>query len=90
MNGAAWTWVLNAYLMRRYERTTFVPFHRNHSPGAKLLPQISARVVVYGGANRQCRRDGAVVPLADLGEVLERFERRGGSLISSLSVRSFI
>ena len=90
MNGAAWTWVLNAYLMRRYERTTFVPFHRNHSPGAKLLPQISARVVVYGGANRQCRRDGAAVPLADLGEVLERFERRGGSLISSLSVRNFI
>ena len=27
--------------------------------------------------NRQCRRDGAVVPLADLGEVLARFERRG-------------
>ena len=48
------------------------------------------RVVVYEGANRQCRRDGAVVPLADLGEVLERFERRGGSLISSLSVRNFI
>ena len=71
--------MLNAYLMRRYEKTTFVPFHRNHSPGAKLLPQISARVVVYGGANRQCRRDGAVVPLADLGEVLERFERRGGA-----------
>ena len=43
---------------------------------AKVLPQISGKVVVYGGADRQSRRDGEVVPLAGLGEVLEWFERR--------------
>ena len=43
---------------------------------AKVLPQISGKMVVYGGADRQSRRDGEVVPLAGLGEVLERFERR--------------
>ena len=46
---------------------------------AKVLPQISAKAVVYGGADRQSRQDGEVVPLADLGEVLERFERREGA-----------
>ena len=43
---------------------------------AKVLPQISAKAVVYGGLDRQCRRDGEVVPLADLGEVLKRFDRQ--------------
>ena len=43
---------------------------------AKVLPQISGKMVVYGGADRQSRRDGEVVPLAGLGEVLEWFERR--------------
>ncbi|MCY3684296.1 MAG: ATP-binding protein [Gemmatimonadetes bacterium] len=42
---------------------------------AKVLPQISGKVVVYGGTDRQSRRDGEVVPLAGLGEVLKRFER---------------
>ena len=42
---------------------------------AKVLPQISGKVVVYGGADRQSRRDGEVVPLTGLGEVLEWFER---------------
>ena len=42
---------------------------------AKVLPQISGKVVVYGGADRQSRRDGEVVPLAGLGEVLEQFDR---------------
>ena len=46
---------------------------------AKVLPQISAKAVVYGGLDRQCRRDGEVVPLADLGEVLKRFERQEGT-----------
>ena len=46
---------------------------------AKVLPQISAKAVVYGGADRQSRRDGQVVPLAGLGDVLERFERREGA-----------
>lgn len=42
---------------------------------AQMLPQISGKVVVCGGANRQSRRDGTVVPLAGLRAVLERFER---------------
>ena len=42
---------------------------------AKVLPQISGKAVVYGGADRQSRRDGEVVPLAGLGEVLEQFDR---------------
>ncbi len=46
---------------------------------AKMLPQISAKAVVYGGADRQSRRSGEVVPLADLVEVLERFDRREGA-----------
>lgn len=40
---------------------------------ARVLPQISGKVVVCGGAKRQSRRD--VVPLAGLRAVLERFER---------------
>lgn len=42
---------------------------------ARVLPQISGKAVVYGGADRQSRRDGEVVPLASLGEVLEQFDR---------------
>ncbi len=42
----------------------------------KVLPQISARAVVYGGSDRQSRRDAEVVPLAVLSEILERFEGR--------------
>ena len=45
----------------------------------KVLPQISSTAVVYGGADRQSRRDGEVVPLADLVAVLERFDRREGT-----------
>ena len=40
---------------------------------ARVLPQISGKVVVCGGAKRQSRRD--VVPLSGLRAVLERFER---------------
>ena len=42
---------------------------------AKVLPQISGKVVVYGGTDRQFRRDGEVVPLSGLDEMLEQFER---------------
>ncbi len=42
---------------------------------AMVLPQISAKAVVYGGGDRQSRRDGEVVPLTDLVKVLDRFER---------------
>ena len=41
---------------------------------SQALPQISSRVVVYGGAERQSRQAGEVVPLADLSAALERFE----------------
>ncbi len=40
----------------------------------KALPQIVAGVIVYGGVDRQTRRDREVVPLAGLGEILERFD----------------
>ena len=43
---------------------------------AKELPEIAARAVVYGGTERQSRRDGDVVPLIDLTEVLEQMESR--------------
>lgn len=43
---------------------------------AQVLPQISGKAVVYGGADRQSRRDGEVVPLVGLRAVLEGFERR--------------
>ena len=42
---------------------------------AELIPQISTRAVVYGGTDRQSRSDGEAVPLADLGELLDRLER---------------
>ena len=45
---------------------------------AKLIPNISAKSVVYGGTTRQTRNDCDVVPLADLGGVLERFEVNQG------------
>ena len=45
---------------------------------AKLIPNISAKSVVYGGTARQTRNDCDVVPLADLGGVLERFEVNQG------------
>ncbi len=43
---------------------------------AKTLPRIAARAVIYGGSDWQSRRDGEVVPLTALGEMLERFEGR--------------
>ena len=41
-----------------------------------VLPRITSRAVVYGGSDRQSRRDGEVVPLADLGEMFVRFDGR--------------
>ncbi len=43
---------------------------------AKELPEIASKNIVYGGAERQSRRDGEVVPLTSLGEVLERIDNR--------------
>ena len=45
---------------------------------AKLIPNISAKSVIYGGTARQSRNDCDVVPLADLGGALERFEVNQG------------
>ena len=57
-----------------------VPYMAKHGWTSEVvLPQISAKAVVYGGADRQSRRNGEVVPLADLVEVLERFDRREGA-----------
>ena len=42
---------------------------------AQVLPQISGKAVVYGGADRQSRRAGEVVPLDGLRAALEGFER---------------
>ena len=43
---------------------------------AKALPDITTKAVVHGGAVRQSRRDGEVVPLTDVSEMLERMEGR--------------
>ena len=43
---------------------------------AKELPEITTRAVVYGGAERQSRRDGDLVPLTDLEEMLGRLDIR--------------
>ena len=43
---------------------------------AELVPQINTKALVYGGTDRQSRRDGEAVPLEALNEMLERFERR--------------
>ena len=41
---------------------------------SELVPAISARTVVYGGADRQSRSDCEVVPLSELSAALERSE----------------
>ncbi len=46
---------------------------------SKVLPQISAKAVIHGGADRQYRREGEAAPLMDLPEVLDRFDRGKGA-----------
>ena len=41
---------------------------------AELVPNVSMKVVVYGGTDRQSRSAGEVVPFTDLQGVLDRFE----------------
>ena len=41
---------------------------------AKSIPEISTKIVVYGGSERQSRSAGEVVPFDNLYDVLERFE----------------
>ena len=46
---------------------------------ANELPDIAAKSVVYGGSERQSRRDGEVVPLPALRQTLERLDGRMNS-----------
>ena len=41
---------------------------------AELVPAVTAKIVVYGGTERQTRSDGKVIPLANLGGTLDRLE----------------
>ena len=41
---------------------------------AGLLPRVGLRAVVHGGSERQSRRNGEAVPLAALGEMLDRLD----------------
>ena len=41
---------------------------------AELVPNVSTKAVVYGGTARQSRSDVEVVPVAEFGGVLERFD----------------
>ena len=45
---------------------------------AGILPRVGLRAVVYGGSERQTRRKGEVVPLAALGEILDRLDQLVG------------
>ena len=42
----------------------------------KTLPRIVLGAVVYGGEERQSRRDGEAIPLSALGDLPERFDGR--------------
>ncbi len=46
---------------------------------AKDLPDISDKVVVYGGSERQSRRDGEMVPLDSLSGILEHLDGRNAA-----------
>lgn len=43
---------------------------------ASVLPDITGKTVVYGGADRQSRSHGEVVPLSEIGKALDDFDRR--------------
>ena len=42
---------------------------------AAILPDITGKAVVYGGADRQSRSPGEVVPLSEIDKVLDDFDR---------------
>lgn len=44
---------------------------------AALIPDISTKTVIYGGATPHSRSDAKAVPLTDLREILDRFESSG-------------
>ncbi len=41
---------------------------------ADLVPNVTSKIVVYGGTERQSRSDGKLIPLANLGGTLDRLE----------------
>lgn len=51
------------------------------APGrvARLLPQVKAKAVVYGGTRNESRTKGEVVSLTGLRDLLERFEQTAGA-----------
>ena len=49
-------------------------YHRSLGRVADLIPEISAKAVVYGGQDRQSRSACEVVPLNDLADLLERLD----------------
>ena len=53
-------------------------FFRSLLRVAELVPEVSLKAVVYGGAVRQSRSEYEVVPLADLAGMLERFDIEQG------------
>lgn len=53
-------------------------FFRSLDRVAELVPEVSMKAVVYGGAVRQSRSDYEVVPLAGLAGTLERFDAEQG------------
>lgn len=59
--------------------TMTTDYFRSLNRIAELLPEISAKAVVYGGTERQSRSEGEVVPLGDLCEMLERLEGKRGT-----------
>ena len=50
-------------------------YFRSLNRVAELIPEVSAKAVVYGGTESQSRSDCEVVPLGGLREVLEGFEQ---------------
>ena len=51
-------------------------YFRSLNRVAGLIPEISAKAVIYGGTSPQSRSDCEVLPLKDMGGMLERFEVR--------------
>lgn len=49
-------------------------YFRSLNRVAEIVPEVSVKTVVYGGADRQSRSDCEVVPLAGLGGLLRRVE----------------
>ena len=56
--------------------TVATDWFKNLNKIEKILPGISSKTVVYGGNRRHVCKDGNVVPLSGVGEVLDCFENQ--------------